>query len=529
MNIYDEQAFKGLTEQEIFDTLFSTIIDEEKITCLGQILERSAKLFPEGLALICHDDRNVTFHELYYYAMALSKNLIERGIQPGDRVLLLFENSLAFYVSYFGIIQAGAVVAPLNTFLTERELTHIIQDAEPKLLICSKEDAQKLRATPTTLPPIIEETDIDVTSELPARLPEFNVRKLPFEDMAALLYTSGTTGFPKGVMLSSKNILTNVMQVISRFSINKRQRLIAILPLFHSLAQNVCVWAGVLMGCTTIIVPKIERRSIFKGLAHKPTIFVGVPALYGLLALLRKADFDSVEYFFSGGDALPDKIRAAFSLIYRRKISSGYGVTEASPVVSVDMDDVNEPTNCVGRPLYGVHCEIRNNGKVLPANHIGKLWLKGDSIMLGYYHAPEITKESFADSWFCTGDLGYIDANGKIVITGREKDLIINKGFNIYPQEIENVLLLHPNVIQVGVIGDPDPMVGQVPIAYVQLRAADEKIEPALRELCKKHLAPYKIPRDFICTTEALPATATGKVDKKVLRKRLQESKANKE
>ena len=181
------------------------------------------------------------------------------------------------------------------------------------------------------------------------------------------------------------------------------------------------------------------------GLHYKPTIFVGVPALFGVLCLLKTAPLDSISYFFSGGDALPDKIRAAFSLVYRRKICSGYGTTEASPVVSVDMEDVAEPTSCTGKPLVGVECAIKDETwNTLPANEIGQLWLKGDTIMLGYYNAPEINKEAFKDGWFATGDLAYFDDNHKLVITGRIKDLIVNKGIKIYPQEVENVILLSP-------------------------------------------------------------------------------------
>jgi long-chain acyl-CoA synthetase len=507
-----------MSEKEIFDYLYATIIEKDGITHIGQMLERSAQLYSNETALIC-DDKTVTYHALYYYAVLLSKQLQERGIKPRDRVLLLLENSIAFYVAYFAIVQIGAVVAPLNTFLHERELAHIIADAEPVLLICSSARVQKLKEFSTTLPPIIDETAIELTVEPPAIVPPFTVHPLPFEEMAALLYTSGTTGFPKGVMLSSKNILTNLFQVGGRFGIVDRQRVIAVLPLFHSLAQNVCVWVSILIGCTIIVVPKIDRRALLKGLSYKPSVFVGVPALFGLLALLKTAPIDSINYFFSGGDALPDKIRAAFELIYRRKLCNGYGISEASPVVSVDMEDVTEPTSNAGRPLYGLQVAIRDaENKDLPCNQVGLIWLKGDTIMLGYYHAPEATKVCFNDSWFNTGDLGYLDTYGKLVITGREKDLIAHKGIKIYPQEVENIIMLDPNVVAVGVVGLRDESVGEVPVAYVQVRNEDAHTEHTIRELCRNNLAIYKVPRHIECSARALPLTATGKVDKKVLR-----------
>jgi len=271
------------------------------------------------------------------------------------------------------------------------------------------------------------------------------------------------------------------------------------------------------------LVPKIERRYILEGLEHKPTIFLGVPALYGLLCLMKTAPLDSVRLFVSGGDALPDKIRSAFGLIYRRKLVNGYGLTETTPVISANLDDETVPASNVGAPLIGIECAIRDEQAVdLPQGSIGVLWVKGDNIMLGYYNTPDATAKVLKGGWFNTGDLAYIDSKGRIVITGREKDLIIHKGFNIYPQEIENIILLHPNVIRAAVVGVHDGD-GEVPVAFVQLRAADSSAEKDLKKLCTQHLATYKIPRQFYCDTKDLPATATGKIDKKALRAQLAE------
>jgi long-chain acyl-CoA synthetase len=230
-----------------------------------------------------------------------------------------------------------------------------------------------------------------------------------------------------------------------------------------------------------------------------------------------------VRLFVSGGDALPDKIRAAFGLIYRRKLANGYGLTETTPVVSANLEDETVSAGNVGLPLIGIQCVARGDkGVDLPSGEIGVLWVKGDNVMLGYYRAQEATDKVLQNGWFNTGDLGYIDERGRIVITGREKDLIINKGFNIYPQEIENIILLHPNVIRAGVVGRIDEE-GEVPVAFVQIRTADDDMEQSLRSLCMQHLAAYKVPRQFYCDTKELPATATGKIDKKILRALLAE------
>jgi long-chain acyl-CoA synthetase len=520
MNIYEKlQSSVDMPEGHIYQELYDALINQDKINFMGLILQRAARLFSHDTALICQD-KQMSYRELYYRACSVSILLKERGVKPHDRVLVLMENSFAFYVAYFGITQIGAVVVPLNIFLHEKELAHIIQDAQPTFFICSSARTEKIRESASQLPPMIDEQDLKLEEPVPDEIPHFEVTRLPFDEMAALLYTSGTTGFPKGVMLSSRNILTNVVQVITRFGLIKQQRVLAVLPLFHSLAQNICVWSSILMGCTVIIVPKIDRRLLLNGLKHKPTIFVGVPALFAVLCLLKTAPLDSIHYFFSGGDALPDRIRSAFSLIYRRKICSGYGTTEASPVISVDMEDVAEPTNCTGKPLVGVHCAIKDDSwNTLPVNNIGQIWIKGDNIMLGYYNAPEVNEAVFKDGWFATGDLGYLDDNHKVVITGRVKDLIVSKGINIYPQEIENVILLSPNVTAVGVIGQDDPDSGQIPVAYVTVRQMGPQVELELRKLCAQHLAAYKVPKQFICSTQPLATTATGKVDKKVLRK----------
>jgi long-chain acyl-CoA synthetase len=214
---------------------------------------------------------------------------------------------------------------------------------------------------------------------------------------------------------------------------------------------------------------------------------------------------------------MPDKIRAAFAMIYGRKICSGYGLTEAAPVVAINHDNESAPTYVVGRPVVGIECDIRDDdGNSLKKGEIGTLWIKGDNVMLGYYKSPESTKKVLYNGFLNTGDIACIDKNGSIAIKGRSKDLIIHKGFNIYPQEVENILMTHPAVFKAAVIGRPESVVGQVPIAFVAARGEKELIEKSLRALCSDNLASYKIPRKFICLDD-LPMSPTGKIDKKQL------------
>ena len=509
---------KKLSEQELFEALYKIVIPAGKARYVGTLLRDAAHTRPDMCALVFRDT-TISYAQLYKQAVAVSAVVTKHGVKPGDRVLLFFENSIEFYAAYFGILHTGAVVAPLNTFLKEPELAHIVHDAQPALMISSFELAPVVRAMPIdNIPTVITEHDFpayDASMSHEIYTPDTDA-------LNVLLYTSGTTGLPKGAMLSSRNIMVNVVQGLARFGLLHEERVLAILPLFHSFAQNTCIWAPFLVGCTVIVVPKIDRRYLLEGLQLRPTIFLGVPALFGLLCIMKNAPIDSINYFISGGDALPDSIRSGFALIYRRKICSGYGLTETSPLLAVDLDDVCAATNTVGKPVMGLTVSLRDReGRQVPEGSIGQLWIGGENVMLGYYNEPEMTQKTIVNGFLSTGDLAYLDAQGKLVISGRYKDLIINKGQNIYPQEIENVIQGFPGVIRVAVIGQKDESVGEVPIAYVQLRSMDPGIEGALKDLCTNSLAPYKVPKEFICTASELPITATGKIDKKTLARKV--------
>jgi len=503
-------------EKALYERYSREIITNGDPMYIGRLLERAAGKAPERVALVCRDV-TITYRDLYRRTCVLSTFLKEKGVKPRDRVLLFFENSIEFYIGYFGILHAGAVVVPLNTFLGERELAHIMNDAQPALMVASTTLLERIKDMPPLTIPIVTEADMRVPTAQEAV--DHTIIECKPDELAALLYTSGTTGLPKGVMLSSRNMISNVLQVLARYEPGTHEIVFGVLPLFHSFAQNACVWASMFRLYTVVVVPYIERRAILEGLKYKPTLFLGVPALFGLMCLLKTAPLDSVRLFISGGDALSDKIRAGFALLYRRRICSGYGMTETSPVVCVNLDDEIVPTSNVGRPCYGVHVEVRDaDGVKVPQGEIGEFWISGDSVMMGYYNSPEQTNAVLKDGWLASGDLGYLDEKGRIVITGRSKDLIKSKGFNIYPQEIENVLMSHANVIRAAVIGVPDEATGEIPVAYVQIREANDNMERELKALCMRDLAAYKVPRTFICVTRDLPTTATGKVDKKKLR-----------
>jgi long-chain acyl-CoA synthetase len=499
-----------LQEQQRYHQLYQKALVNSKVMFAGMLLQRAARLYPKRIALICGKN-TITFEQLYYRALSLTKKLIAQGVKPRDHVCLLFENSIEFYIGYYGIWQAGAVVAPLNTFLHERELTYIIADAQAQAIVVSKKLSESVKNLVSI---VFTEDDMhDVSSQDV----DYTIPNLEPHELAALLYTSGTTGMPKGVMLSSTNILVGMIQAAARLKVTENVRAFGVLPLFHSFAQVTCVWGAFFVGATIVIIPRIERHAIQEGLQHKPTVFLGVPGLFGVLCLFKNINLESIDFFVCGGDSLPDKIRSAFELVYRRKLCNGYGLTESSPVISVELDDILLPTNCIGRPVIGVEVSIRDEqGNQLKQGEIGILWVKGPNIMLGYHNAPELTHQMIRDGWLDTGDFAQQDAEGRLYIVGRFKDLIVNKGLKIYPPEVENVILMHPGVMAVGLIGFPDPD-GEIPVAFVALRYEVPQIEKELRELCLQNLAPYKVPRKFIFLP-SLPMTATGKVDKKILK-----------
>jgi long-chain acyl-CoA synthetase len=515
----------GLSEQTIFSDI------EKKCNSLGtlyagHLLQRAQLLYPNKLALIAPANQ-ITYKELFFRALLMSKKLHDLGVTKGDNIVILYENTPEFYLAYFGIWQLGAVCVPVNTFLHQRELAYILTEAKPPVIIASptlQETALAALVLTQHNATVLSGDAFDWTADVPQTIPEELIslveKAVSHDELCALLYTSGTTGTPKGVMLSSRNIMANAMQCYTRFTVfgmRENERFFCVLPLFHVFAQNTCLWLPFIIGATVILVQKIDRKLILDGLAQKPTLFFGVPPLYGLLCLMKTAPLSSVKIFVSGADMLPDKIRAGFGIIYGRKICTGYGLSEAAPVIAVDHENRAVATNVVGKPLTDISLEIRDeHGAIMPTGQIGTLWVKGNNVMMGYYNAPEATEQVLQQGWLNTGDLASIDLQGNLAIRGRSKDIIIHKGFNIYPAEVENVLMMHPAVFKAAVVGQEEDMAGQVPVAFVAIKQGTQNIEQVLRALCARNLATYKVPRRIICMDD-LPMNATGKIDKKRL------------
>ena len=359
-----------VSEEQAFGKFKAQYSSKGSFVFAGDLLRKAAKKNPLKIALI-EKDKKINYKEFYFRSVQLGNEYRLRGVKARDRVVIYNENSIEFYISYFAAWLIGAVVVPVNTFLHEKELAYIINDARPSLIVTMSELKKKLESAVASkfiekLPPIITEQDLDWNEAVPDFFEDIeknDAREVLAEnEMCLLLYTSGTTGVPKGVMLSSKNIVSNTLQSMTRMQkLNTgKEKVLSVLPLFHVFAQHTCMWFPIMTGAAAIIVPRIERRNILEGLKLKPTIFFGFPALFGLLCLMKNAPLDSIKLFVSGADAMPDKIRAAFSLIYGRKIAAGYGLTEVSPVVAFNFSEDESPAVHVGKPLFGIECDIRD-------------------------------------------------------------------------------------------------------------------------------------------------------------------------
>lgn len=504
-----------MIEKKRFEQLYSRVLHKGSLISVGQLLKQASEKWPNKLAVIC-DDQQITYKELFIKSSQLAEKFLrlQPNLKTSDRIILIYENSIDFYIAYFAAWHLGAIIVPLNIFLLESEVLEIIHEVEPSLIIISEKFLKKFSGIETLKISLVSQNDIQTLSQEKHHRPSDPVIKDP-SDTVAILYTSGTTGMPKGVMLNSENIIINSIQGAARFEVTSKDIMFCPLPLFHSFPLNTCLWLNIIMGVTAVTISKIDRLNIIKALQNNPTVIMAIPAIYGLFCKMRTLKFKKIRYFFSGGDILPDKIRKYFGLIYRRKICNGYGLTETSPFISVDIDDYLKPTTNVGEPFIGIECAIRDlNMKDLKPGNTGIIWLKGKNVMQGYYKDSEATNKVIINGWFNTGDIGYIDNTGKIVITSREKDVIKSKGMQIFPQEIENALLTNSKVSQAAVIGLQGNE-GEYAIAIVESQEENQDLLIAeLYATLKETISEYKIPKRIIVKKQ-LPLTGTGKIDKK--------------
>ena len=483
-------------------------------------------------------DEKVGYKQLLGLCDRLAAYLHEEGIKSGDRVAIFMRNSIEFVVSIFAISKIGGVVVPVNTFLKSEELAYILEDSGAVALIASSNfektvhdsDAAKfcrkiiweggLRLSDDTHIPFDDAISNDI------KYPPV-MRRL--DDTAVIFYTSGTTGKPKGAMLSYKNILSNAASAEILFGLSPKDRDIVFLPMFHSFTFSIGVILPVYGGASIVIIQSVRPFSnIFKQvLMKRVTIFMGIPDVYNALVKAKLPWyfmwFNRIRLFISGASALrPATLEAMSSKFKRAKMLEGYGLSESSPAACINPLD-KQKTGSVGPAMPGYEIKIVDEElNELPRGEIGNIIIHGDNVMMGYLNRPEATEETIVNGWLITGDMGYMDEDGYLYIVDRKKDLIISKGINIYPREIEEIIESFDGIAMSAVIGIPDENSGEIPVAYIELEDKKDIDIKELRLYLKGKLANYKIPK-HIHVIDELPKNATGKVLKRVLKKRLAE------
>jgi long-chain acyl-CoA synthetase len=479
---------------------------------LSEVFERVVAQYPSEIALI-EESQRWTFSELSAEVTRVAAVVKERV--KGDTVGVLLLNSQNYVTTMLGIWKAGKTAVPLNYLLPPAELGFIIKDSGMSGLVSSQFFSQALGA----IKPLFGDKGVMLMADDPAFLSQQgNSEPAEYQDLALYLYTSGTTGRPKGVMLTHDNLIANVESCQRAGEFDHRDAFLCLLPFFHTYAITGTFLLPLLNGCRMVLVDKFQATKVL-GLIqeHKVSVFLAIPSMYRVLAA-TDSDFDvsSVRFPISGGEPLPMATAEAFEKRFKVPIFEGYGQTEAAPVVTLNVPENRKPGS-IGRPLPGVEVEIWDEqNRVLPTGDIGEIMVRGRNVMRGYHHLPEETAKAITDGWLHTGDLGKRDSDGFVTITGRKKDLIISAGENIYPREIEEALSQHPKVKEVAVIGVRDEVRGEVPKAFVIARDGVVLEEKELRSFCREQLANYKVPKYFAIVAD-LPRTPTGKILKRML------------
>ena len=501
-----------------------------------ELISFQAQHHKNKVALFIEDEK-ITYKEILHASDNLANFLSNQGVKKGDRVALFLRNSKEFVYAMFAVSKLGAILVPINTFLKSEELSYILKDSGASFLIASTLHEKVVNASEANVlcNAILWEGEVTKASanqfsyaevENTSHLCKAEILKL--EDMAVYIYTSGTTGKPKAAMLSYKNIFSNASSGQRTIEVTKKDRFIVFLPMFHSFTFTIGVMLPLYVGASLVIIPSVKPFSnIFKQvLTKRVTLFFGIPDVYTALA---KANlpwyfmwFNRVRAFVSGAAPLHAKTLNAMSKKFKRAtLLEGYGLSEASPAVCMNTFE-KQKAGSVGTVLHGYELKIVDEQmQEVACGSVGDIIFKGDNVMHGYLNRPHETEETIINGWLLTGDVGYIDEEGFLFIVDRKKDLIISKGINIYPREVEDVIDTFEGVALSAVVGIKDENSGEIPVAYIELEEGTQALdEVALKKYMRQHLANYKIPK-HLHMIDALPKNATGKVLKRQLKEKL--------
>ena len=468
-------------------------------------------------------DSEITYGHLWKQSRWMAGQLRDQfDVKPGDRVGIWLKNCPEFVPAIYGILLAGATVAPINNFLKADEVSHILNDAGINVLISEQalsEAFPKLLAARAGL----KTFEVEKMEATPAEnAPSESTRGR--DDLAVIIYTSGTTGKPKGAMLSHGNLLSNVDSCKVELEAVALDRFVVLLPMFHSFMLCVCIFLPLTVGGSMVLVkslhpPKNIVADIFR---RQASILPAIPPLFRALANAQFPGELPLRLCISGAAPLPLEILREWNSRFKIPLIEGYGLSEASPVVSLNPIRGTKKAGSIGVPITNVEVTVRDDeGRALKDGEVGEICVRGPNVMQGYWNKPEETAKALKDGWLLTGDVGYRDADGYFFITDRKKDMLLVNGINVYPREIEEVIYTFPGVKEAAVISRPDERKGEQPVAYVAMNEGATLNEKELIGYLRQRLADYKVPRQ-VNVLPALPRNATGKILKTALRSQQQ-------
>ncbi len=509
-------------------------------------LARNGALVPNKIA-IHFGDRQFTYAQLEGAASQVANGLTALGIGKGDKVVLSCPNLPYFPIVYYGILKAGAVAVPLNVLLKAPEVAYHLKDSDAKAFLCFEGTAElpmgaegwggfqqakscehfvMITADPTK-PATIDGVKNTLGGLMKGQSPQFETVQTDANDTAVILYTSGTTGTPKGAELTHANLALNICAAQSLMKVDGRDTTLITLPLFHTFGQNVQMNNAIMCGATMVFLARFDPDAALAAMQkHKVTIFAGVPTMYVALLNLPgaaerhdlKAIAATLRVGLSGGAAIPVEVIKGFEARFEVPILEGYGLSETSPVATFSHLEFERIPGSVGQPITGVEVAIMNDaGERVEQGKDGEICVRGHNVMKGYYNKPEATADAIRNGWFHTGDIGHIDEKGNVYIVDRLKDMIIRGGFNVYPRELEEVMAAHEAIALVAVIGVPHDVHGEEVKAVITLKPGKETTPEAVIGWCKERMAAYKYPR-VVEIIDTMPMTATGKILKRALK-----------
>ncbi|MCI0183258.1 MAG: long-chain fatty acid--CoA ligase [Acidibacillus sp.] len=487
-------------------------------------------------------DKRVTYSELYSRVLKISGYLYEAGYRKGDGIALILPNSDAFLEMYHGALAIGMFVVPLNPLYTPNELLYMLKDSGVKVIVAPVQMAPIAPMVMQALPGVSLIVAGDSYESIVAPLITFDTvvahqpiqkldEKLMIDDLAVVLYTSGTTGKPKGAMLTHQNLSSNAMMAGIHLRFSGDDRIVTVLPMFHVFSLTVCVNAGIFSAAELIILPRFSPKEVIKVIEEtKATIFAGVPTMYNFIMQAAgdtHVDFHSLRYCISGGAAMPVAILNAFEKRFDVIVLEGYGLSEASPVTAfAPVDGRPRKVGSIGVSLPMVEQRVVDEqDQEVPVGEVGELVVRGPNVMKGYLGRPEDTQKALRDGWLHTGDMAKMDEDQYFYIVDRKKDMILVGGFNVYPREVEEVLFTCDGVLEAAVVGVPNSDYGEEVVACI-VRKNESITAEYIERYCESHLAKYKLPTRILFMDD-LPKNMTGKVVRRELREQLQDKAIN--